>query len=679
MKKIITIILVLVAVVGLVACYTEVEVPVLRPVEDNQRTAFEVLNDYVSTFTLEGDLSEVRNAVRLPRRDFSGNPQLANLEIQWHSSHPGSINQDGNVSRPAATDDPLDVTLTGIFMMEGSQINRQFGITIMPEPANVFERLAEDVEDLVFFPYEVVFRDFVILPRVADSGSFIEWETSNPNVIDLYGNVTLPNPGQPNKNVVMTAIISRDGVSARTSFDVEVEYRPASVAQINVNDPRILRRVDVNNRIEFIAAMNNALPGDAIVLASGTFEDIHHRMLRSGTSENPIFIFGDVYGGTRLSGERHLHLRGNHIVLANIHFVNGWPATNRGVVHLEGNHMRMTNTFFDHFDRLGVGWRWVSSTGQHHEFDRNTFDGKQVAGALLTVWRDDTTADFVHIHSNIFSNYADGGGANEWETIRIGTSHQSQSDSHSIVENNLFYRCDGEIEIISLKAGRIMMRNNQIVDSMGHFTLRHGKNNHVIGNVFLQGGINTTGAIRLYDGGHVVRDNYIYGVHTTSNSRGAIVLHSGINIPWLPTVLNAQWTPYNTLIEHNTILNSTQSILFCGRFTFAPRDIHLAYNLIVAASNAAAARFDETTPQMIGGRPTVTFVNELWFSTVALGSGAAAPSTTPTGITFSSVLPTLQNIDGLYFHATNGARVNRVALINEATIGVTWRTSNLLG
>ena len=40
---------------------------------------------------------------------------------------------------------------------------------------------------------------------------------------------------------------------------------------------------------------------------------------------------------------------------------------------------------------------------------------------------------------------------NGGETIRVGYSHQSMTNSGTPVERNLFDRCDGEIEIISSK------------------------------------------------------------------------------------------------------------------------------------------------------------------------------------------------------------------------------------
>ena len=75
-------------------------------------------------------------------------------------------------------------------------------------------------------------------------------------------------------------------------------------------------------------------------------------------------------------------------------------------------------------------------------------------------------------------------GSNGGETLRIGTSHHSRTNSFTVVENNYFDRCDGELEIISNKSGKNKFLNNTFYESRGTLTMRHGNNNLVEGNVF---------------------------------------------------------------------------------------------------------------------------------------------------------------------------------------------------
>ncbi|MDC6636593.1 hypothetical protein OEZ81_27000, partial [Leclercia adecarboxylata] len=80
--------------------------------------------------------------------------------------------------------------------------------------------------------------------------------------------------------------------------------------------------------------------------------------------------------------------------------------------------------------------------------------------------------------------------------MRIGTSHDSQSDSRTVVENNWFEQCDGEVEIVSNKSGGNIYRGNVFQDSRGSLVLRHGHGNRVERNVFLGHGKAHTGGGR---------------------------------------------------------------------------------------------------------------------------------------------------------------------------------------
>lgn len=60
------------------------------------------------------------------------------------------------------------------------------------------------------------------------------------------------------------------------------------------------------------------------------------------------------------------------------------------------------------------------------------------------------------------------------ETIQIGDSGTSMSPSFTMIANNFFERCDGEVEIISNKSNYNEYRNNIFYKSEGSLMLRHG-------------------------------------------------------------------------------------------------------------------------------------------------------------------------------------------------------------
>jgi len=53
------------------------------------------------------------------------------------------------------------------------------------------------------------------------------------------------------------------------------------------------------------------------------------------------------------------------------------------------------------------------------------------------------------------------------ETIQLGDSYTSMSPSHTMVANNLFEECNGEVEVISSKTNFNVFKNNVFYKSEG--------------------------------------------------------------------------------------------------------------------------------------------------------------------------------------------------------------------
>lgn len=627
--------------------------------EPETMTQYEEVEAYAENLNLDINLNEIRNNLYLPKK--TDNPLML---VRWSSNNPKVINDQGHVTRPAPGENSVKVVLTAAITLGGTLIEKKFELTVIPLASSVEATLDEDLNDFVLYPFNIIDTDLIILPRVTNRGTYIEWETSDASVIDLEGNVYLPKEGEPDKQVTLSATFSLLGFMKFKDYTFTVTQEKKASLHINENDPRILNKIHVNEKIAFLRALLNAKPGDAIIVAPGIYNSVNIEMKSSGTLEHPIFIIGSPDGTTFIEGESQININADHVVIANFKFQNGFPSTDRGAVWLEGNHLRMTNIMFYNYEQIGYDYKWVSMTGKFHEVDHNTFDGKKTGGALLTVWRDDIDYQFHIIRNNIFKNYKDAGGANGYETIRLGTSTYSQSDGYIKVEGNYFEDVSGEIEIISVKSGRNIIRNNTFKNSLGHITLRHGKNNLVENNVIFGGNIHDTGGIRIYDGGHIVRNNYIESVTTSSNTRAGIVIHSGVNVVGENTVLNAQWTPYNLYIYNNTIVDSKQSLLFGGKYSRPSKDVILENNFIIAKDNEYVARYDKLPEN-------ATFIDNHFYSNTGYsGGGAINPGVLPTGITFSTEIPAITRTNGLLLHDTYGAQ--GLHIINEVDVGILW-------
>ena len=136
---------------------------------------------------------------------------------------------------------------------------------------------------------------------------------------------------------------------------------------------------------------------------------------------------------------------------------------------------------------------------------------------------------------------------NGGETIRVGYSHQSMTNSGTLVEHNLFERCDGELEIISNKSCENVYRANTFLECAGMFTLRHGNRCVVDGNFFIGHHKNGSGGIRIIGEDHVIINNYIDGVE-----KGGFWITSGIS----NSELKGYFQSRNCVIAFNTFVDS---------------------------------------------------------------------------------------------------------------------------
>ena len=150
-------------------------------------------------------------------------------------------------------------------------------------------------------------------------------------------------------------------------------------------------------------------------------------------------------------------------------------------------------------------------------------------------------------------------GANGGETLRIGTSHFSLTNSNTVVESNYFDRCNGEHEIISNKSCQNVFKNNTFFECSGTLTMRHGNETWVEGNVFLGNGKPSTGGIRVINEKQTVINNYGYGLKGY-RFRGALVIMNGVpNSP-----INRYFQVDSALVRGNVFVNSDHVQLCAG-------------------------------------------------------------------------------------------------------------------
>jgi poly(beta-D-mannuronate) lyase len=308
-------------------------------------------------------------------------------------------------------------------------------------------------------------------------------------------------------------------------------------------------------------------PGDQIALANGTWTDFEIIFKANGTKELPIELTAQTKGQVILSGQSNLRLAGKHLIVSGLIFKNGYTPSN-AVISFRLNkenlayHSRVTEIVIDNFnnpDKRESDY-WVAIYGKFNRFDHSYLAGKRNKGVTLAVRLDSKNSQ--ENHHKIDHNYFGPRpvlGSNGGETLRVGTSHFSLTNSYTLIENNYFDRCDGEVEIISIKSGQNKIRNNVFFESRGTLTLRHGNGNLIEHNVFLGNGVDHTGGIRVINKDQIVRNNYLEGLTGYRFGSGLTVMNGVPN-----STINRYHQVDNALIENNTLINIKHIQLAAG-------------------------------------------------------------------------------------------------------------------
>ena len=323
----------------------------------------------------------------------------------------------------------------------------------------------------------------------------------------------------------------------------------------------------VRSQDEFEDAVDNLEPGDTIMLANGIWRDFEILFTGFGTADQPITLTAETKGEVVITGQSNLRMAGKHLVISGLVFRDGYTPTNTVISfrRTRGDYAyysRVTETVIDRFnnpERYETDF-WVMMYGKHNRFDHNHLEGKSNAGVTMAVRLDSEESQ--QNHHRIDHNYFGPRpvlGSNGGETLRIGTSHYSLADSLTVVENNYFDRCNGEVEIISNKSGGNVFRGNLFFESRGTLTLRHGNGNVVESNVFLGNGVDHTGGIRVINADQTIRNNYLHGL-TGHRFGGALVVMNGV--PDSP--INRYHQVDNAVIENNSIIESDHIELAAG-------------------------------------------------------------------------------------------------------------------
>jgi len=330
----------------------------------------------------------------------------------------------------------------------------------------------------------------------------------------------------------------------------------------------------VNSLSSLQDAIDRAGPGAVITLANGVYTastDI--TISRQGAPNQPILIKAQTIGGVEITGTAGFNLisPAAYIIIQGFKFTH---SASKAAMAAGTSFCRWTRNLFQ---TPGDGEDLLLN-GNDHEVDHNTFQHKNAMGRFIAVrGAGSQIAQRLHIHHNYFFDQQPQKG-NGAETLQFGLSGFSLSNSNSIIEYNVFEKCAGENELVSVKASQLIIRYNTIRNCPAQFTLRHGNRSKIYGNYF----VNTPG-LRIFGDDHVIFDNYF------EHCSPAIMVGNGDGEVADGAQLTAHDRPDRILIAFNTLVDNTTNIVQTARNAgLGATDITITGNIIQGGGPAAS-------------------------------------------------------------------------------------------
>ncbi len=301
-------------------------------------------------------------------------------------------------------------------------------------------------------------------------------------------------------------------------------------------------------------ALEAAGPGDTLVVRDGVWNDVTLRWCGKADAARPVVVLAENPGRVVVGGRSSLHISGSGLVVSGLLFRNCTAERGAIVEFRDGDSLaggcRLTECVLDSCNpaRRDISYSYVHLYGRGNRVDHCSFTGKLNLGVTLIVMLNYDGCD--DNHHSIDHNYFGPRpvyGSNGAETIRVGTSQQCMQNSRAHICDNLFDRCNGEVEVVSIKSSENVIERNVFYECQGVLALRHGDRNQALDNMFIGHGVRNTGGVRIVGEDQVVRGNTFLSL-AGERFFSALALMCGV-----PNSLpNRYMQVRNTIIEDNS-------------------------------------------------------------------------------------------------------------------------------
>ena len=335
-----------------------------------------------------------------------------------------------------------------------------------------------------------------------------------------------------------------DGKSLQTLEELilEDQYGASSEWVLNYNKLNISKIYKVASKDECLAAVRRVKPGEAIVVASGgerrDWGTITIPETVKGSPDKKIYILPERMGDGCFVGETRFLIHSSHVVLSGHYFID----VNEGI-RISGTQNEISHNLF-----LSTGKSaflrgakkpglaiYVYKGAEETEICHNTFSDTHGVSLLVGQpepqrWKAEPryreeyrTPKLPRIHHNTFRDIPKvRENAGEAICLGYGWNYDSEDYDNSIealIYSNLFERCIGDSEVISIKSDNNLIFHNLVREcGAARITIRQG-----MGNLLVHNFIRRAGGFRISG-----RCNWLsYNRVTTDSPKAVFLLHQG--------------------------------------------------------------------------------------------------------------------------------------------------------
>lgn len=211
MKKITTLLLLLLMIIGLSGCINNDQDPIDQP---DEPTTYEIIQEAIDNTTISDTIEDVL----LPTN-------YGNVTITWTSNIGGTITSTGRLIQ--GTENQL-VTLTGLFSYQDKQLTKLYTTTILKNMDVNY-----DLIDVTAAANELSFEDLTVTEDITlvsvYNGVTVTWQSSNPTCVSNTGEVSRPSEDSEDCTSVLTATFSKGTETTTETYNFIVLSLTTSV------------------------------------------------------------------------------------------------------------------------------------------------------------------------------------------------------------------------------------------------------------------------------------------------------------------------------------------------------------------------------------------------------------------------------------------------------------------